>query len=373
MEAKYKKIKQSIKSSILEGLIVPHEKIGSESEMMKEFNVSRHTVRLAIGELVNEGWLYREQGAGTFCADRTSIDRKRSMEQSQKNIAIVTTYISEYIFPSIIRGAEAFLSEHGYHVSIFNTHNQYDQERMILNKILMGSYDGVIIEPTNSASSNPNLHYYLKLEEYQIPYVMINATYEELEPISFMMDDQRGGYIQAEHLIQHGHKEIACIYKTDDVQGQKRLKGYIKAHREMGIPINPKNMITYHTQNQFTKPVEELKKLLAAKNNQPTAVACYNDQLVLRLMDFLREEGIQIPKDLSFVGYDDSMLADISEVKITSVIHPKSKLGLDAAQAIIQLIKKKVSNPETLSKLYSPELQIRQSTLKLRDDLATTS
>ncbi|WP_277678009.1 GntR family transcriptional regulator [Gracilibacillus dipsosauri] len=372
MEAKYKKIKRSIKSKILEGLIMPHEKISSESELMRQFNVSRHTVRLALGELVSEGWLYREQGAGTFCTDRTNRDQYQSQENPTKNIAIVTTYISEYIFPSIIRGAEAHLSKEGYHVSIFNTNNKYDQEKQILSKILAGNYDGIIIEPTNSASSNPNLRYYLNLERENIPYVMINASYEELEPVSFMMDDVKGGYLQTKHLIELGHQHIACIYKTDDAQGQKRLKGYIKAHRDLDILLNPKNIITYQTENELSTPITGLKKLLNNKLDRPTAVVCYNDQLVLRLMDYLREEGLKIPEDLSFVGYDDSLLSAISEVKLTSVIHPKSRLGLDAAKAIISMIKKNdgIRSNRGISKLYEPELQIRQSTIRLNKNLA---
>ncbi|WP_058308903.1 GntR family transcriptional regulator [Gracilibacillus massiliensis] len=371
MEAKYKKIKQSIKSKILEGLIIPHEKISSESELMEQFSVSRHTVRLALGELVNENWLYREQGAGTFCQDRSKIENNQQFEQPTKNIAIVTSYISEYIFPTIIRGAEAYLSEQGYHVSIFNTNNKYEQEKKILSNILSGNYDGVIIEPTNSASSNPNLNYYLKLEKEQIPYVMINATYEELEPPSFMLDDVEGGYLQTKHLLDLGHTSIACMHKTDDAQGQKRLKGYIKAHRDYKVSINPKNMITYCTENEHTKPFESLKQLIEIKSDRPTAMVCYNDQLVLKLMDVLREGKIKIPEDISFVGYDDSMLAEISEVKLTSIIHPKSQLGLDAAKAMIDMIDKKgvPFDNVSLSKLYKPEINRRQSTTAIKKGL----
>ncbi|WP_163580266.1 GntR family transcriptional regulator [Gracilibacillus saliphilus] len=364
MEAKYKQIKQSIKSKILEGLILPHEKISSESELMRQFDVSRHTVRVAIGELVNDGWLYREQGAGTFCADRSQREKSSSTILPNKNIAIVTTYISDYIFPSIIRGAEAYLSEQGYHVSIFNTNNKYEQEQKILIKLLTGNYDGVIIEPTHSASATPNLKYYLNLERANIPYVMINAIYEELEPVYFMVDDVIGGYLQARHLMDLGHQKIACMYKTDDAQGQKRLKGFIKAHRELNIPLDTRNIVTYNSEDQLTKPKKELQRLFKLKEEKPTAIVCYNDQLVLQLMDEVRQAGIKIPEQLSLIGFDDSLLVEISEVKLTSVKHPKNQLGLDAAQAIIQMIKEKEVNQtyDPVSKLYEPELVVRQST-----------
>lgn len=373
MEAKYKQIKQSIKSKILEGLIQPHDKISSESELMQQFDVSRHTVRVAIGELVNDGWLYREQGAGTFCADRSKKEKNSSSVLPNKNIAIVTTYISDYIFPSIIRGAEAYLSEQGYHVSIFNTNNRYEQEKKILSQLLTGNYDGVIIEPTHSASATPNLKYYLNLERARIPYVMINAIYEELEPVYFMVDDVKGGYLQTQHLLSLGHQKIACMYKTDDAQGQKRLKGYIKAHREWHMPLNTRNIVTYRSEDQLSKPKEELKRLLAMREERPTAIVCYNDQLVLQLMDEVRQADIKIPEELSLIGYDDSMLVEISEVKLTSVKHPKSQLGLDAAKAIVQMAKKNEANHsfDHLSQLYEPELIVRQSTTQIEDKKAT--
>lgn len=71
-ETKYSMVKNWIKSRVLDGTFEPHQKISSESELMKQFNVSRHTVRLALGDLVNEGLLYKEQGSGTFVSDRLS-------------------------------------------------------------------------------------------------------------------------------------------------------------------------------------------------------------------------------------------------------------------------------------------------------------
>lgn len=67
---------------------------------MKKLGVSRHTVRLAIGDLKTKGWLYREQGTGTFCADRSKLNNNQNLS-NQKNIAIVTAYLSDYILPSI--------------------------------------------------------------------------------------------------------------------------------------------------------------------------------------------------------------------------------------------------------------------------------
>lgn len=370
METKYNMVKRAIQSDIMDGTYLPHQKISSESELMAQFKVSRHTVRLAIGDLVAKGWLYREQGSGTFCADRKE-EQDTIQAVERKNIAIITTYISDYIFPSIIRGAESILSQAGYQVSIFSTNNDHEKEREILEKILSQPFDGVIVEPTKSAFSNPNINYYLNLERLSIPYIMINAYYDELEPMSLVMNDEKGGFIQTEHLIQLGHTEIAGIFKTDDLQGTKRMKGFLKAHRRYGIPLNPKNIITYHTEEKDIKPVKNLEKMLFTEEARGiTGLVAYNDELVMNVLNLLRNKEMQVPNDLSIVGYDDSFFTEVSEVKLTSVAHPKSEMGKEAAKTILDLIKRKSSNkvntPKQLEPIvYDPSLIVRSSTVKV--------
>ena len=369
MSTKYEMVKRAVQSKIKDGIYTPYQKISSESELMKEFNVSRHTVRQAIGDLVSMGWLYREQGSGTFCADRSKLNNLQNFSD-QKKIAIVTTYLSDYIFPSIIRGAESILSAEGYQVSIFSTNNNHEMEREVLEKILSQQFDGVIVEPTKSAYSNPNITYYLNLEHLSIPYIMINAFYDELEPISIVMDDERGGFLQTEHLIKLGHKEIIGCFKTDDIQGVKRMKGFLKAHRINNIPLNPSHIITYNTNEKSIKPVEELEKLLSSNKQSITGIVCYNDELAMQYLELLRTKSIKVPEDISIVGHDDSMLAQISEVKLTSIVHPKSELGESAANVIMDLIKSSKNNKDAFqgnSIVYSPELVIRSSTRSLME------
>ncbi|SDZ48263.1 GntR family transcriptional regulator, arabinose operon transcriptional repressor [Evansella caseinilytica] len=370
MKTKYGIVKQAIKSRILDGTYLPHQKISSENELMKEFEVSRHTIRIAVGELVNEGWLYREQGSGTFCADRS--ERETRNQKSKKNIAIITTYISDYIFPSIIRGAESYLSEQGFQVSLYSTNNNSENEKRILEDILSQNVDGAIIEPTRSAYSNPNINYYFNLERMDIPYIMINAFYDELEPLCLIMDDEKGGFIQTEHLIKSGHTDIIGFFKTDDIQGTKRMKGYIKAHRRHNIPINPKNIITYFSEEKNEKPATALDELLSASGQErmPTAIVCYNDELAMILLEVLRRKKLKVPDDISLVGYDDSFLAQVSEVKLTTVAHPKNIMGETAGKMIVDLVNSQQSSnkrdqQKAASIIYEPKLIIRQSTMPI--------
>ncbi|MDV2685634.1 GntR family transcriptional regulator [Alkalihalophilus lindianensis] len=363
METKYNYVKNKIKSKILQGFIQPHQKIGSESELMKEYRVSRHTIRKAIDDLANDGWVYKNQGAGTFCADRTNY--QTTSVNRAKNIAVITTYFSDYIFPTIIRGAEGYLSEHGYQVTVFSTNNDHEQERRCLEAVLSQQFDGVIVEPTKSALPNPNINYYLNIERVGIPYVMIHAYYDELEPTHVVMDDVEGGRIQTKHLIEQGHEHILGFFKNDDIQGTKRMKGFIKAHRESRLPLSPQNIITYTTEARDSVPKQALRKKLEEGKDLPTAIVCYNDQLALLLLDVIREMELKVPEDISITGYDNSFLSVASEVKLTTIKHPQDNMGIEAGKIILELIEQKqdpsvnkIVNPV----VFQPELIVRNST-----------
>ena len=84
---------EELKNKILSGEIRPGEKLPSENELAQEYGISRHTVRKALAILANDGYITTEHGKGTFCSDRMAH------RNNSKNIAVITTYISDYIFP----------------------------------------------------------------------------------------------------------------------------------------------------------------------------------------------------------------------------------------------------------------------------------
>ncbi|WP_449619712.1 substrate-binding domain-containing protein [Robertmurraya sp. Marseille-Q9965] len=360
MTIKYKLVKEEIKSWILKGIIKPDEKVRSEHELAQYFAVSRHTIRQALGELVHEGWLYRQQGRGTFCKDQS----KKDYQQIDRTIGIITTSISDYIFPSIIRGIESYLSEKGYNMILASTNHDIRRERKCLENMLGKKLDGLIVEPTKSALYNPNLNTYLSIENNHIPYVMINAFYSELQPASITVDDELGGFKAGEHLIQLGHKRIGGIFKVDDRQGVNRMKGFMKALREHNIPIQPGSMITFHTEDRHTKPIEEVQRLLKEKD-APTAFFCYNDEIAIMILDVLRDMEFKVPEDISIVGFDDSQLAVASEVKFTTLTHPKMEMGLLAAKMIVNALEEGKELSVNDQVVYEPELVIRNSTLNV--------
>jgi GntR family transcriptional regulator of arabinose operon len=365
---KYNMVKEKITGWITSGEVKPGEKIYSENELVKMFGVSRHTIRQAVGDLVHEGWLYREQGAGTFCSHSNKLADEQTQTQNKtengngKNIGVITTYISDYIFPTIIRGIESYLTTHGYTLTLACTDNNVEKERQCLQTMLTRNIDGLIVEPTKSSNYNPNIQYFLELEQRNIPYLMINAYYPQLVPPHIIMNDELGGFIATEHLIKLGHRKIIGLFKTDDLQGVHRMQGFIRAFREHEITFFPDMVITYSTEDKDKNILEQLKRFFIL-DTRPTAIVCYNDQLAIRVLNIMRELEINIPEDVSIVGYDDSSLAEATEVKLTSIKHPKMDMGIEAAKWIIDTVEGNNNNSQPI--IYEPELIIRNSTASL--------
>src|SRR5699024_1191551 len=128
-------------------------------------------------------------------------------------------------------------------------------------------------------------------------------------------------------------------FKTDDLQGVNRMKGYIRAHREKGMIPSPEMMVHFNTEEKDETVISKVKDILSKeKKIRPEAIFCYNDEIALNILHVIRELGLKVPEDISIVGYDDSQLAEASEVKLTTVKHPKMQMGEAAAKTVIHLI-----------------------------------
>lgn len=349
---KYLILKEYLTDLIETGSLVPGNRIPSENELAEQFQISRHTVRKSIGELITEGSLESLQGKGTFVRD---ICRNRH----PRIIGVVTTYLSDYIFPSIIRGIDEVLSCNGYSIVLGHTGNQFEKEKLCLTNLLNQNIDGLIVETTKSALPNPNLDLYHAFEQRGIPMLFMHGSYKGLKASSVYEDDTKAGYLATKHLIDLGHKDIGGVFKMDDIQGHMRYEGYLKAHRESGLAISDRRILWFDTQDIPYKLNKPANAYVGSFLSGCTGVVCYNDQVSLGIIDIAREIGIAIPRCLSMVSFDDSDLAVASEVKLTTVAHPKEKLGMEAANLMMKMIAEpnKVFNMK-----MEPELVIRSST-----------
>lgn len=356
-QLKYYKLMEDLKHKIMEGELSPGEKLPSENELSAQYQVSRQTVRKALSILENAGYVYPVHGRGTFCSELVRHTK------NSKNIAVVTTYLSDYIFPRVIQGIDQVMTEHGYSIFLKNTRNSRQAEARCLEELLQKDIEGLIIEPSKSQIFCRHLGLYEKLESFGIPYVFIQGSFEQLkDKPQVLMDDCKGGYMITKYLLSLGHRKILGVFKADDAQGQQRHKGYVRALQEAGIFYDPDDVIWFYTEDRMVHPYECMKRRAKDyKNNPFDAVVSYNDQTALQVMRALIENGLSVPKDVSVTGYDNSYMADSGSIQLTTIAHPQEKLGEMAAELLWNMIQSKSSYTGETKISIDPELVVGNS------------
>ena len=346
MPAKYLKIANKLQEDIFQGLYNETGFLPTELEIAASNNVSRQTARNALAVLVSNGLIERRQGSGS----RIVKQKKNSKSNS---VAVVTTYINDYIFPNVLKDIQHSLSKKNYAVYVYATQNRVDEERKILQKLLQLNIDGLIMEGSKTALPSPNLDLYQQFEQRDIPIIFIYGNYPALsDHVSITDDNIGGGYQLTNYLINKGHTDIAGIFKVDDLQGHGRYSGYLKALTEANLRFSDDNILWFDTVSR--------ERLLRNENNflegfvktvvpKCSAVVCYNDEIAYHLIRLLMQNGINVPNDIAIVSFDNSQLSDLSPIKITSLAHGTRRVGQKAAMQLLNLIDKKEVLSESVS------------------------
>ncbi|MDR1765852.1 MAG: GntR family transcriptional regulator [Lachnospiraceae bacterium] len=327
---KYSIVADLLREQIRSGHYCIGDKLPTEYELVEQYGFSRQTVRQALKHLEDEALIERRQGSGSLVINAAA----RAGRADAKTVAVVTTYIGEYIFPTILRAIEETLEKNHFLTMIFATKNKVHNERRILEEILETSIDGLIVEGTKTALPNPNIDLYLELQKRGVPVVFVHGWYPELtDTVHVIADDHQGGFLATDFLISKGHRNIAGIFKCDDIQGHQRYGGYTEALLAHNLPILDDNVLWYTTESKELVGAQGKKIVSSA-----SAVICYNDEVAAQLINALKGEGVQVPGDISVMGFDNSSLSELSTPRISSCSQDKPQVGLLAAKKIVSLI-----------------------------------
>lgn len=324
---KYKALAQALRSELLQGVYQNGDALPTEQSLARTHACSRQTVRQAIALLENEGLIVRRQGSGTYAAPLAS--------STPRSVHVITTYITDYIFPFIVRGIERSLSSAGCRMTLCATYNRVEQERVLLEQILAAPPDGLIIEGTKTALENPNLSLYREIARRGVPCVFINGVYPQLQnAVSVLMDDREGGRMAARWLAAHGAKQLKGVFKSDDRQGVLRCEGFMEEARALGMPLDPEKDVLWFS-------TESKSALISDGAGIPPCMpqlglCCYNDEIALRTVRSWAAQGEYDSHQL--VSFDQSGLAQLSTPPLHSLGHAKEVLGQQAAHKLLSLI-----------------------------------
>ena len=336
MAFKYLQLATELQAEISRGTFP--NKLPTEKELAEAYQVSRQTVRQALALLAQDGLIETRRGSGSHILRPVPADAAR-----RRNIAVVVTYISDYIFPSTLREIEDILFHQECTSSIFATRNQVANERKILSRLLEQPVDGIIIEATKSALPNPNLDLYRQLKANGTPLVFIHGYYADLPESHFVLDaNYDGGLLLSRYLTDKGYTRVGGIFKSDDIQGHGRYAGYAAGLREKGLELRDEDVFWFNTETKeilLSGDDTPIRAFLDAALERVDSLVCYNDEIAYFLEQQLQKRSIRIPEDVALASFDDSNYSRLAPVPITSLSHGDGNAGRSAAQMMLKLLK----------------------------------
>jgi LacI family transcriptional regulator len=183
-----------------------------------------------------------------------------------------------------------------------------------------------------------------KVRAKKMPYLILNYYNPEAKDSCIGIDNEKASFEAVNYLIESGHNRIATITgKLSAQAGIQRLGGFKNALKKNNIGIDDRYIINGDWTKESGKGAME--KLLLLKNKLPSAVFVAGDEMAIGAMETVKEAGLKVPGDISFVGFDNIPEASAPEVSLTTVEQPFSDMAKLGIKYLIQVIKNKPKQP----------------------------
>ncbi len=244
-----------------------------------------------------------------------------------KNIAFIVPDIENPFFSKILHGISDRASYYNYNVFMFGSDENIEKEHRILKSLSSDMILGILVIPV-SHDDMITAQYLKEFEEKGIPVVLIDRDIRNCSFHGVFSEDEDGAYQAVKCLIEEGHKDIAIITgPTTSRPGLNRLMGYQRALQEHGIPLREEYMVS--GEFKLEESYHAAKKLFAL-NHVPTAIFTSNNLTTIGVLQFIRESGLKLVRDISLIGFDDIDYLNLLNIKVSIVDRPIYDMGYQA-------------------------------------------
>ncbi len=357
-----------LRHHILSGKAVPGSKLPSESEFQRGLEISRSTIRQALNNAEAEGLIERVPGKGSFV-------RLTPLEKGTKNnlVGYITFDFHSEFQGQLLSGAESVIRKNGYRMLFCNSNGNIDEEDKLLDQLVSDKVLGILIWPAYSSDTSRRL--FQLADQRQVPIVLMDRTFEELMNDYIISDNFKGAYEAVSYLISLGHKRIVFLSRPilKLLPIAERLRGYRQAMVDNGFtPLDPwivgsaENERGYSLQLNGTvnREIEQIEELIRNKN-RPTAVFSMNDLMALEVSKAAKLVGLEIPSDISIVGFDDMDIVSYFDIPLTTVHQDTYYMGRRSAELLVERIRGYAGAPRR--EVIPTYLRIRTSASRITD------
>lgn len=325
-------------------------------EIAKLANVSQATVsRVLNGSLeVNQTVAKRVLEASKYLEyDVKKITSRNGFSKNQI-IGLLLPDITNPVFPLMIKGAESGASKYGYNLLLGDSGNNPRTEFSRLQDLLSQRVKGLIWivseDPSKAIASTEGL---------DIPIVFLDRSPGN-QNVNFVGSMDEDGALQASrYLLSLGHRNILYISGPKNIKtAVARLSGFMNACHEIGHEPNPKQIINgdFSIESGYTITKQALKK-----REDLTCIFAANDLMAFGALKALRSEGVQVPEEISVIGYDDIPYSEL--IGLTTVSQPSFEIGYNAFTLLHDILEHRITPPQTM--MLRPILTIRTSCKKI--------
>ena len=265
-------------------------------------------------------------------------------------LGLLVPNASNPYFAELARGIEDHAERNGYSVILCNSDDDIDKQLRYLRVLLERRIDGLIVATVASDAA-----FAQALANLQVPLVLVDRSLEGVSADQLRVDHEQGAYLATRHLLELGHRRIVCIGGPASTQvAQLRAAGYQRALDEAGVAAQAV------VDCPFTSPAgHAAAQMLLAAEPRPTAIFAGNDMIALGVLRAAAERGLQVPQQLSVVGFDDIEVSRYLHPALTTVGQCIGALGEQVAARLLERIR--TPDLAVTQRLIEPILLLRES------------
>ena len=256
-----------------------------------------------------------------------------------KTIGVVIPELNNIFCAEIITGMEDILRSHGYATIVCDCRTDKKLEQEAVEFLIRRRVDGIINMPVDETGAHLK-----RFQKTGKPIVLIDRKIQEIPCDSVLVDNKKAAEDAMQLFIEKGHRKIGIIGGPEGIfTAEERLEGYYTALKKAGIPI--KNSLVYRGDYTIQGGVRGLEQLVR-ENPDMTAVFVTNYEMTMGAMIGVNELGIQIPEQLSMIGFDNLQFARACRPKLTIVSQPTDRIAKEIARIILEHLEKKEERSE---------------------------